>query len=163
MTCVSSSEYNCVRGFICKPDHKLNPSLYRRANTFCLQSEICCSYHWLHPRIMNIWHQAQFYPVTVTEINLIWSLAFSSGKLIPNDAAELREWEFRFIFFAGWRRMHICNMNSKLSTSWLPIFYYLLPAAELNAIRNSISRYFLVFFSDSCIQELIVQSDKLIR
>lgn len=143
---VSSSEYNCVRCFICKSDHKLNPSLFIRAKTFCLESEICCCYHWLCPRIINVWHQVQFHSVTVTEINLVWSLAFSLGKLIPNDAAGLKNWEFKFIFSAGWRRMHIYNTNSKLSTFWLPVFYYLLPVAKLHALSNIISKGFLHFF-----------------
>lgn len=86
---VRSSEYNCVRCFICKSDHSFNPRLFIRANTFCLESEMYCCYHWL-PRIIDIWLQVQFYSVTVTEINLVSSLAFSMGKLIPNDAAGLK-------------------------------------------------------------------------
>lgn len=89
-------------------------AFFIRANEFCLQSEICCFYHWLCPRIINIWRQVRFYLVAVTEISLVWSLAFSLGKLIPNDAAELKNWEFKFTFSAGWRRMHIYNRNSKL-------------------------------------------------
>ena len=143
---MSSSKYNCVRCFICKSDDKLNPSFFIRANTFCLESEICCCYHWLCPRIVNIWHQVQFYSVTVTEINLVWSLAVSSGKLIPNDAAGLKNWEFKFIFSGEWRRMHIYNMNSKLSTSWLSVFYYLLLVTKLNALCNSVSICFGGFF-----------------
>lgn len=115
----------------------------RRASTFCLEPESCCCYQWSCPKFINVCQQIQCYLLTVTKINLVWPLGFSFGKLVPNDAAVVRNLECNFICTVGWERMHIHNMNGRHSTFWLKLDLLTISGKMLHALNNGISKVLL--------------------